>query len=417
MSESPSPPSGESFDDFRNRIIQIGCDLYKQTVPIHSVNVNKPKSSLGKIAVSTASVRAALKEQYPSISFISIESWPMTFKIYLKNDEQVNFLAKKRLDLCGQSCYIYVQEPIIGAVVHVSQIPSLWNSENVKKFFSEFGNVTSATKNDANDGALETSATVVFEKAPAFMVEYSTIKISESFPAIRWRFGSKTTCPNCSTVGHYASQCPYPVDNIPSSLVKKNTQAAKNKAAAAKRTANKEAVQEFEKEKDMEKKLFEVTEEFQPVQKSARGRPPTPARSAPTVNANADAANNFYSKLDADNSGTDKLPINTSKSEGTENDTSSTKTAPTSEPAKDSHQSAAKLPAKAKPNTPDRNVATKTSKDAVNKTFHLKTLSQKSDNTIVSSLNTRSRSTSTPTVVSPENKEKTTAKSNSTSRQ
>ncbi len=68
--------------------------------------------------------------------------------------------------------------------------------------FSEFGTLKSTVKHVTADGELNITTTAIFDKAPAYMVENSNIKIKKEFPAIRWHFTCKVTCGNCSIMGH-----------------------------------------------------------------------------------------------------------------------------------------------------------------------------------------------------------------------
>ena len=137
MSESSPPDPNENLDELQNCFIQVGNCLYKETVPLHSINIHKPRGKTGNtIPVTTAFACTAFKAQYLNIEFISIESWQFSFKVYLKSAENVKFLEKKKLNIDGQPCHIYTQEPIEnGVAIHINHIPSTWTTDVVKNFF------------------------------------------------------------------------------------------------------------------------------------------------------------------------------------------------------------------------------------------------------------------------------------------
>ncbi len=310
-------PDIELNETLSDRLIRIGREILKRNTPTHSITVSKPKNGMGSyIHVSIISVRAAIKEQFPHLQIITVDNWPNSFKVYLYNADDVARLDKKYLTLADKKCYMYVQNPIDGVHVQVSQIPSIWNEDDVRKLFSEISPVTSVVKNDGADGVLHSTATVVFAKAPAFLIENSSIKIDEAFPAIRWRFPSKTTCRTCHTVGHFTSQCSYDINSLPESIVKKNKQ--KEKVLKKKRDAelqskklDKEASEWFEVPAN---KNFEVTEDFHAVKKISRKNTPKsdntiPNNSSTIENSTNVASVTIESPAISTSNGFDALPL------------------------------------------------------------------------------------------------------------
>ncbi len=441
ISESSSPPTGEIIENRLSRLVKIGCDLYKQTIPIHSVNIHKPRNKEGKIIhVTRAATRLAFQSQFPSIDFISFEVWPTSFKVYLKNEEQVKHLNKKKLYFDKTPCYIFIQEPVNGVLVHIGQIPSIWDTDTVKQYFSEFGTLISASKINAPDGSADTNAIAVYEKAPEFMIENYSIRVNESYPAITFRFASKATCSNCSIVGHYPNQCPYPSGKIPEILVKKTTQAAKSKASSAQRNNLNKVVTKkgFETSEKMEAQLYTVQEDFQAAKKPAR----KPSASTKT---DTEFANNFFSSLDMElttstatttNLGyaasieepmtntTSPMSINVPREVPTTIETPTTVKspanleAPTITEALSTNNTALikknNLPPTTLSKADSKQLASKSSKAPVNKIVAVKLNTSKSDNTVVSSLVTRSRASSNPSLASPEKENEITLKNNKT---
>ena len=300
----------------------------------------------------------------------------------------------------------------------------------------------SAAKENAKDGDLDTSAIIVFEKAPPFMVENSNIKIREGFPAIRWRFGCKATCAISSIAGHYKSQCLYTEGNIPECLVKKVTQATKSKLASKKST-KKTPTKSFEDSKTTEKALFEVTEEYQAAKKQQRKQ--QVPQEAINQEKNIKVTENFWNKLDdvnnnkkeetkKDNVVEQNTSIKDVKPSETSNDESNKEKETTKEdiskntkktspqplneeqntekgkkkesvkPKINKTSSAEPKPAnksvKERPGTPTRNSATKATKDTPNK-LNMKNQTAKAEDNVVDALSAKKRTSSNPAPVSP----------------
>ncbi len=415
MSESTPLSNGEIIEDRKDRLIRIGRDLYKDTIPIYSVNIHKLKRNGKTISISLATMRAAFKDQFPHVKFISIESWPMTYKVYLPSSEFVKYLDKHMLIIDNISCFIYVQEPINGVVVYISQIPSTWQNSHVLTFFSEFGKITSSSKEKAVDDSLDTTAIVVFEKAPEFMIENFNIKVDESFPAIKWRFASKATCRNCSTIGHYQSQCPYPTGVIPEVLVKKSIQSAKSKLAVSnKKSQNKSINKGFENSQEVEKELYNVEEAFKPAVRPVRKNVLHVLKYTPTNKKVEDVpslATNYYATIEeksdkemqafkAKSIETANKEIEAEKVKAAKSALEAAKVMPRPTESEPALKKKTLPPAQPKSATESvsKNVASKSSKEPISKPIN----SSKSDATIVSTLLTRTRSTSNPAPASPD---------------
>jgi hypothetical protein len=192
-----------------DKFVAFTKELFAKTIGKHSITLYKPRTNKGDVrAYTVPRLFQLLANDYSTLhSYVeSIESWPESYRIYVREESHVKvWLEHKHILIEGSKCRIFVPNTHEGVLVRFSQIPSAWDTTIVRTFAEQFGSVVSTDKKPFFDGHPDTAAEVVFQSAPAFLVVHKSLKVTNEHPAIKWHFVCKTTCKRCNFLG----QCPY----------------------------------------------------------------------------------------------------------------------------------------------------------------------------------------------------------------